>query len=388
MRECFAKSVTGAAVLIAAMSAVPRCAGAADWQLIIVGAPDLVGVSAALDVTPDGATVVGTTDGAVFRWTEAAGVQILSPHDWLHTHTAGVSDDGTRIASTVFHTSSGLFEPSRWTEGLGWEPLGGLPGQTPPDDAWGSGYDISGDGSLVVGLGWHTDYRAEAFQWTQAAGMVGLGKPPSSSSRASAVSRDGHVVGGFYEHETAGYRRPARWTDGGPVDLILGLEIPGEVAGVSSDGSFLTGEWVPPGDDSPVAFLYGDAGGPIQIPPVWPSPTHRSFGNAVSDAGVVVGWSGDQSVGDVEAGVWFPGDLRMRSMADWLTARGVAIPAGWVLVSALAISPDATAVVGQAFNSSTFEYGAFILRMPEIILDSGFEFGGFEGWSAVVGLAE
>ena len=31
---------------------------------------------------------------------------------------------------------------------------------------------------------------------------------------------------------------------------------------------------------------------------------------------------------------------------------------------------------------------AFIIRMPEIIFDSGFEFGGFEGWSAVVGLAE
>jgi uncharacterized membrane protein len=218
--------------------------------------------------------------------------------------------------------------------------------------------------------------------------MVGLGKPPSSSSRASAVSRDGHVVGGFYEHETAGYRRPARWTDGGPVDLILGLETPGEVAGVSSDGSFLTGEWVPPGDDSAVAFLYGDAGGAIQIPPVWPNPTHRSFGNAVSDAGVVVGWSGDQSVGDVEAGIWFPGDPSMRSMADWLTARGVAIPAGWMLVSALAISPDGTDVVGQAFNGSTVEYGAFIIRMPEIILDSGFDFGGFEGWSAVVGLPE
>lgn len=388
MRDCFAMPVGVVAFVLAVAAASPRCAGAADWQLVIIGAPDLVGVSAALDVTPDGSTVVGTTDGAVFRWTEAGGVEILSPNDWLHTHTAGVSDDGTQIASTVYHASSGLYEPSRWTEGIGWEPLGGLPGQTPPEDAWGSGYDISGDGSLVVGLGWHADYRAEAFQWTQAAGMVGLGKPPSSSSRASAVSSDGHVVGGFYEHETAGYRRPARWTDGGPVDLILGPEAAGEVSGVSSDGTYVTGDWAPPGDGYSDAFLYSDAGGAIQIPPVWSISTHRSFGSAVSDAGVVVGWSGEQSSGAVEAGIWFPGDARMRSMEDVLIAHGVAIPAGWLLVSAIGISPDGTAVVGQAFNSSTVEYGAFIIRMPEIILDSGFEFGGFEGWSAVVGLAE
>ena len=386
MRACLVKAVALATMLGAAVGVNPS-AGAADWELVIVGPPDLQGPSAALDVSADGATVVGTTDGAVFRWSEVAGVEILSPHDWLHTHTAGVSDDGTRIASTVYHASSGLYEPSRWTEGLGWEPLGGLPGQTPPEDAWGSGYDISGDGSLVVGLGWHTDYRAEAFVWTQAAGMVGLGKPPSNSSRASAVSRDGHVVGGFYEHETGGYRRPARWTDGGPVDLIVGPDDPGEVSGISGDGSFLTGDWTPLGYDGPVAFLFSDAGGAIPILPVSPSPTHRTFGGAVSDSGVVVGWSGDQTGGAVEAGIWFPGDARMRPLSDWLIARGVAIPAGWLLVSGTGISPDGTAVVGQAFNSSTSAYGAFIIRMPEILLDSGFDFGGYEGWTDVVGLA-
>jgi len=386
MRICLVKAAAVAAMLGAAVGA-HTWASAADWEVVVVGPPDLQGPSAALDVSADGATVVGTTDGAVFRWSEVTGVEILSPSDWLHTHTAGVSDDGTQIASTVYHASSGLYEPSRWTEGLGWEPLGGLPGQTPPEDAWGSGYDISGDGSLVVGLGWHTNYRAEAFQWTQGVGMVGLGKPPNNSSRASAVSRDGHVVGGFYEHESGGYRRPARWTDGGPVDLILGPDDPGEVSGVSSDGTYLTGEWAPPGEVYSDAFLYSDAGGAIQILPVLPNPSHRTYGNAVSDSGVVVGWSGDQSVGAVEAGIWFPGDARMRSLADYVTARGAAIPAGWMLGSAIGISPDGTAIVGQAINSSTSAYGAFIIRMPEIIFDSGFEFGGFEGWSAVVGLA-
>lgn len=369
------------------VGAASTWAPAADWELIILGAPDIVGASAAFDVTPDGSTVVGVTDGAVFRWTEAGGVELLSPHDWLHTHTAGVSDDGTQIASTVYNDSSALFEPSRWTEGLGWEPLGGLPGQTPPENAWGSGYDISGDGSLVVGLGWHSDYRAEAFAWTQATGMVGLGKPPNSSSRATAVSGDGRVIGGFYEHETAGYRRPARWVDGGPTDLIFSPDDPGEVGGVSHNGSYLTGDWAPPGDDFADAFLYSDAGGVERIPPVWPIWDHRTWGNAVSDSGVVVGWSGTQTGGLIEAGVWYPGDPTMRSMKDFLTVHGVEVPAGWALISALGITPDGTTIVGQALNTA-YEYGVFIVRTPEIVFDNGFEWGDTGGWSGVVGLAQ
>ena len=376
------------AALAGAVLCASAPAGAADWDMIILGPPDIAGASAAFDVTPDGSVVVGTTDGAVFRWKEGVGVEILSPHDWLHTHTAGVSDDGTQIVSTVFHNSTGLYEPSRWTEGFGWEPLGGLPGQTPPDGSWGSAYDISGDGSLVVGLGWHTDYRAEAFAWTQAAGMVGLGKPPTSSSRASAVSGDGRVIVGFYEHETAGYRRPARWVDGGPTELIMDPDDPGEVGGVSDNGIYLTGDWAPPGDDYADAYLFSDAGGVVRIPPVWPIWDHRTWGNAVSDGGVVVGWSGTQTGGFVEAGIWYPGDVTMRSLEDFLVAHGVEIPADWGLISALGITPDGTTIVGQAVNTSTFDYGAFIVRTPEIVLDSGFEFGGTQGWSEAVGMAE
>jgi uncharacterized membrane protein len=90
----------------------------------------------------------------------------------------------------------------------------------------------------VVGLGWHTNYKAEGFQWAEATGMVGLGQPAvNRSSRASAISADASTVVGFSEHPSFGYRRPVRWINGGEPDLFLGADMPGEVLAANSDGS-------------------------------------------------------------------------------------------------------------------------------------------------------
>ena len=368
-----------------ALAAVAGNLDAQEATLTIVGAPDIVGPSAALDVTPDGQFVVGTTNGAVFRWSEAGGVEILSPADWLHTHTAGVSDDGTQVTSTLWHDDIQLYSPSRWTEGQGWEALGGLPGEIPPDGSHGSGYDISGDGSVVVGLGWTTEYKAEGFAWTQATGVYGLGYPVTASSRATNVSADGRVITGFYEHESFGNRRPVRWVDSGPPDLFLGADTFGEATGVSTDGRLLTGTVGWNGvDQYSYCFAYdADRGTSTRLYPVLDTPSHWTFCSGIADSGVTVGWSGTQTGGNVQAAIWFPGDERMRYLADYLAGFGVTVPADWLLVSALAVTPDGRFVVGQAAELvPPYNYGAFIATIPATtIFEDGFETGDLVRWN-------
>src|SRR4051812_29188909 len=60
-------------------------------------------------------------------------------------------------------------------------------------------YDVSADGTVVVGEAGTTNYGNEAFRWTAANGMVGLGDLPGATfySVAFGVSADGSVVTGL-----------------------------------------------------------------------------------------------------------------------------------------------------------------------------------------------
>jgi len=73
-------------------------------------------------------------------------------------------------------------------------PLGNLSG----GDIESIAYDVSDDGSVVVGRGESSD-GLEAFRWTAETGMVGLGDFPGGShnSQAFGVSDDGSTVVGY-----------------------------------------------------------------------------------------------------------------------------------------------------------------------------------------------
>lgn len=335
------------------------------------------GVSAQ-DVTPDGTTVVGTSDGRAFRWTEAGGVQFLTPADFLHTFDAAVSDDGGVVASTLENPGDNIVSPATWTSGGGWSFLGCLPGVPPTPEQpaqCGSAYDVSGDGAVVVGLAWHGDtFRAEGFRWTAGSGMVGLGQPAGFSSRASAVSSDGTTAGGFYEDESTGQRRPVRWLGTGAPDLFIDPQSIGEVNGVSSTGQWLTGSALlldagglplPPWTIEK-AFLYSDATGFQYVLP------HVDYdlgveqlaaGNGVADNGMVVGWSGDMGpFGLVRAAIYCPGTERMVDLNQKLLEDGAVVPANVWLGTALAVTPDGRTIVGQAIDFGTFANVPFVVR--------------------------
>ena len=64
----------------------------AQPQLILISGAAAPGGVSAQDVTPDGVTVVGTSDGRAFRWTEVGAVEFLTPSDFLHTFDAAVAE--------------------------------------------------------------------------------------------------------------------------------------------------------------------------------------------------------------------------------------------------------------------------------------------------------
>jgi probable HAF family extracellular repeat protein len=125
--------------------------------------------------------------------------------------------------------------------------LGFLPGGIVNSRANG----VSTDGSVVVGSSTNANGISEAFRWTQATGMVGLGILPGANfdnfTTATGVSADGSVVvgaGAFLSSSSSGFR-VFRWTEGTGMtileNLLGGGSLRSAANGVSADGSIVVG---------------------------------------------------------------------------------------------------------------------------------------------------
>jgi probable HAF family extracellular repeat protein len=125
--------------------------------------------------------------------------------------------------------------------------LGYLAGQTS-----NTASAVSADGSVVVG---YSPFGGEAFRWTQAGGMMGLGLLPGSSGLGSgtfakAVSADGSVVVGSGSTSSPG-GEAFIWDPAHGIRLLSqvltedGIDLTGwtlQVAtGVSGDGDTIVG---------------------------------------------------------------------------------------------------------------------------------------------------
>lgn len=237
----------------------------------------------------------------------------------------GVSADGSVV---VGYSSSGqgTFEAFRWTEAGGMLGLGGSRSRA---------HDVSADGSVVVGYS-GSDSDPQAFRWTETVGMVNL---VNSKSRAYGVSADGSVVVG--ERASGSDYEAFRWTEvGGMVGLGFLPGNPPELSpfsyawGASADGSVVVG-----GSSSGLsrieAFRWTQAGGTVGLGDL-PGGSFNSGARAVSaDGSVVVGYGRSDS-----------GPEAFR----WTEARGMVglgdLPGGSFESYGWDVSADGSVVVG------------------------------------------
>lgn len=314
-----------------------------------------------LALSADGEKMAINTGSEIFLWTAGKGYTDLGPGG-TSSGSIAISSDGTTIVADGIGVD-GLDSPSRWTASTGWIDLGHPHNGCSLGGSWGSGFGVSGNGAVAVGLSWDCFGKGEGFRWDSYRGMMNLGHPNGASSRASAISADASTIVGFFESPTQGFRRAIRWLSG-KKDFIAGAQNPGEATAVSSDGTQIAGQ-ATLGTNLPYAFYFTDKGGLISLGSISGNTCDPSFANGISDNGKVVGFSGDQFFcSGTEAFIWDVRSphLRPQSIARYLAQRGVKLPAGMTLTTALAISADGSTVVGQ-WQDVKFHVGTWIAKL-------------------------
>jgi hypothetical protein len=323
----------------------------------------------AIDITPDGKTAVfediSTLDGKVVFYdtvTNEASV-VTSVGDPTRDFASGVSAGGRVTALYADPVVAGFF-----TEMAGWSTVETPYAQGCDQDKAGA-WDVSADGSIVVGMVWNGCFP-EAFRWTDSGGkgtyqkleVLGTSAPGSTnppSNRATVVSDDGKVVAGFAENGPVD-RSPAIWQADGKGTLLVPQEMdaPGEVLSIDATGQTVAGIL---GNEG---FVWTEAKGmttmtrfDVALPsdPVYP--------NAMSADGTrVFGGVGNAFFSVPIAFVWTEKD-GMRVLSDVAAAAGVAVPNGLVLGNVLGASADGTVLMGVAMEMDGTPK-SFVLRLP------------------------
>lgn len=345
-----------------------------------------------VDMSGDGKTLlfqdrVWTADGQV--------LSIGAPPSGVYFVIA-LSDDGSTVVGDILVTDGPLephLEAAIWLGGDQWRSLGYLPGTGPCGLNLTSAFDVSGDGSKIVGLAWlesNCAGTAHGFQWTEQTGMVDLGAiVDGRASRGNAISADGTVIAGWSDAEF-GSRLGAQFRNGGPWEWFTpdGQTIQaGEALAVNSDGSVIVGggyfeNTANFGAPAYQPWLWSEATGLIHLGTVkglrGDVIDGQHYANDVSDDGsVVVGFDTLFNLGERWAFIWTKtGGIRMlqdyvRQNTDPATrakicsaVRGPLQPCNkWDFGTPAAISNDGKIIVGTGRNPAG-NWEAFKITLP------------------------
>ena len=241
-------------------------------------------------------------------------------------------------------------------------------------------FDLNGNGVVAVGSVWKK-CATSAMLWSAANGtwvetpLTHLGIA-AGSNRATAVSDDGTVIGGFAERMQAD-RSPVVWSSNGKGTLLEPTgTVVGEVLTVSGDGNMVAGIWnTVDKQNNPIntAFYWTSKDG-VKFTGTLPNPQAQDFVWIVAIASknqLLLGSAGDPGWafdlnGTEEFAVAWTKDKGMRKLQDLVVAQGITIPAGYDLTGISAASADGTVVLGWAtdMNDQNLAQHTFVLRMP------------------------
>ena len=271
-------------------------------------------------VSADGAVIVGRCADRSVRWVGGAVIDLNTFSSGSYSAANGVSSDGQLIVGNAFNGSLSAPDtiPYRWTQATGTQHLGigYVTGGIFED--FGAKC-VSADGAVIVGN--EGIVVREAFRWTAASGLIGLGYlpfgPQIPDSTATAISGDSSVVVG--QSVSLSGPQAFRWNSG---DGMAGL---GDLQG----GDF------------------------------------NSMAHAASADGSVIVGRGTGAAGP-EAFVW-DSVHGMRSLRALLLALGTSEPNNWVLTSATAVSADGLTIAGYGTNPAGDTEG-WVARIPRAVL--------------------
>jgi probable HAF family extracellular repeat protein len=301
-------------------------------------------------VSPDGAVVL-TTENV---WTPATGFVRFSPNQFVYSRD--ISNNGIVVGLT-----DGSYIAARIPIGGPVQELGAFPGGNGSSDA----FAITPDGNVVVGYASSAEGH-EAFRWTSATGLVGLGHlAPGNhfSDAAYAVSADGSIVAG--EAESAQGQQAFHWTQ--PTGMVGLGDLPGgdfnsSARGISSDGQVIVG--FSTSASGTEAFRWKQATGMVGLGDLPGGDFSSTAYAATADGSIIVGQSRTTLI-DGDAFIWTAAD-GMRSLQAVLANEYGLGPSmvGWRLSAASDISDDGRVIVGYG-RAPSGRLEGFAVVIPE-----------------------
>jgi probable HAF family extracellular repeat protein len=159
-------------------------------------------------------------DAPTSRIVEAATTASFEPlgpgPNGVQSRAWDVSADGSVVVGTFWAPSGFAFPPHayRWTAGT-FQDLGSLN----PNAQEAEAYAVTGDGSKVVGWARGLSGFQRPFIWTAATGMQELSNVPGSDAKATDISRDGTIIVGSFYVDAEGSWHAFQWINGVMTDL-------------------------------------------------------------------------------------------------------------------------------------------------------------------------
>ncbi|MBS0196769.1 MAG: hypothetical protein JSR77_08430 [Planctomycetes bacterium] len=247
---------------------------------------------------------------------------------------------------------------------------------------------VSGDGLTVAGscaiLTSPAQYQA--FRWTAAGGIRGLGFARAGDQRSEArgISRDGRTIVGISINMNTGLSVGFEWrSDRGMVVLSEGYY----ASAVSADGSVIVG-------GASTGAVYWDAQRQAHILPY--SQEIAPGAMCVSDDGKTIGGVLSQQDPYLsEAFIWTE-TRGIQTVRDYAGLHGITIPPDWRLTSCLAMSGDASVIGGKVLGPNREQRGYVLEFGPLCAADFNAD-GGIDGvdvqaffdaWEAGLGVAD
>ena len=315
------------------------------------------------DASADGSVVAGYNTSQFFYWAPETGITFIGgiAPTAGGAGSAAISDDGTRLGYTVLNPKTNKTEGAFYDLATGTTTRIGSFGfscDLAATNCWG----MSGDGSTMVGLGWHKLCAARAYRYTTSGGLVDLGSSVSgASSRANASSANGSVIAGWQD-SAAGARQGAVWQNGVQklITTASGAAL-GEAGAVSADGNWVVG--LGSSANNLLGWRWSNATGAPTLPPSPIPSLPRGFPTAVSEDGsrilVFYRTQFPPATGG-EGYLWVNGTLT--SLETLAAQAGIALTPDIRMALPLGMSRDGYTIVGTARTATGIQ--GFVLDLP------------------------